>query len=159
MERIDLTGRVFGKLFVLSFSELRDKKARWWCRCECGNTSEVVSQSLRIGATRSCGCYQRTWKKTHGMSYTRTYGSWSAMRDRCTKPNARGYKHYGGRGITICDEWRRSFEAFYRDVGPRPEGKSIDRIDNDGNYEPANCKWSTPSEQNYNRRSRYAVAC
>jgi hypothetical protein len=89
---------------------------------------------------------------THNRSRTREYSSWLNLIQRCTNPKNPRYKHYGGRGITVCPEWRLSFEQFFKDMGPRPEGRSIDRINNDGNYEPGNCRWATAYEQNFNKR-------
>jgi hypothetical protein len=115
--------------------------------------------NLRSGDVRSCGCLQREIiarrNRTHGHSVrgaeTPTYRSWKAMHTRCTNPNPSTWAHYGGRGIEICERWR-SFESFLEDMGERPEGTSIDRIDVDGNYEPGNCRWATPTEQRANRR-------
>lgn len=151
----DLTGQRFGRLVVLK-RDLSYKKAAYWiCRCDCGNEATVQSCHLRSGATKSCGClhmenaYKTTWEK-HGDYKTRLYHIWIAMKGRCfNKKN----KRYGGRGITVCPEWSESFEAFrdwalangYRD------NLTLDRKDNDGNYEPSNCRWATQKEQQNNR--------
>jgi len=158
---IDETGNTFGRLTVVSRIPGIPKHAHWLCRCECGNLVIVPGGQLRSGKTRSCGCLNleslRARKTTHGQSAggsrTRVFRIWLAMRQRCSNPNQPHYARYGGRGIKVCDEWNNSFEAFYRDMGDPPTlHHSIDRIDNEGPYEKANCKWSTPKEQAQNRR-------
>lgn len=131
------------------------------CACDCG--TEHTIEWGKWGKTKSCGCLQRDTvaaknrqSRTHGMSKTKTYRVWVAMIQRCTDPNATGYANWGGRGIAVCERWRNSFEAFLADMGERPEGCSIDRIDNDGNYEPGNVRWATALEQTQNRRRNAA---
>jgi hypothetical protein len=163
----DISGERFGKLVVVSRAGSDSfGNATWLCRCDCGGKSIVSGNQLRRTgekATRSCGCAglekiankNRARLKTHGYTVNRTprpeYYSWASMRSRCLNPNAPNYHLYGGRGITICDRWGK-FENFLSDMGPRPKGRSLDRKDNSGNYEPRNCKWSTPKEQSNNRR-------
>lgn len=126
------------------------------CICDCGTERHVQPHKLRSGQTLSCGCYSAerasTNNRTHGMTGTPEYISWQAMRHRCYREEDISYSNYGGRGITVCDEWRDSFENFYADMGPRPEGMTLDRIEVNRNYEPSNCRWATPKEQADNTR-------
>ena len=150
---------VFGRLTVIGRATGRSK---WTCRCECGLIIDVWSQSLRRGATKSCGCYNRDamqQRTVHGAArrgkQTPEYVTWRNIMLRCYYPSAISWKYYGGRGISVCDRWRESFENFLADMGTRPTSKhSIDRIDPNGNYEPGNCRWVTADVQSRNQRPR-----
>jgi hypothetical protein len=151
---IDLTGQRFGKLIVVKreSSHPITHASNFLCKCDCGNLNIIRANSLSMGNTKSCGCYREGFRKTHGKSYSYLYRCWAHMIERCDKILHKSYKNYGGRGISVCAQWY-SFEKFAEDMGERPTPKhSIDRIDNNGNYEPGNCKWSTKSEQNLNKR-------
>jgi len=153
----DLTGQRFGRLTVLGYcGRNRFENIEWLCRCECGNETVKTTSSLVSGRTVACGCYNAS--RTHGKAGTTEYQTWSAMIQRCTTPGHKAYPDYGGRGIKVCARWRRSFQNFLDDMGPRP-GKeySLDRIDNDGDYEPSNCRWTTQLEQMNNRRMNHRL--
>lgn len=157
---IDLTGKRFGRLVALHLVPKNEasKARRWVCRCDCGQTITVQRGNLGI-YTNSCGCLRSelaSLQKTnlkHGKKKTRAYSVWNSMLNRCRNPKVPAYKNYGGRGIVVCDEWH-SFESFYADMGDPPPGFDLDRINNNGNYEPNNCRWTTRSENIKNARAR-----
>lgn len=157
---VDMTGKVFGQLTVQEYAGKRGKHAYWECTCTCGNTSIVKGSHLREGRTKSCGCQQSAHQKKHGMYKTPEYAVWQAMIQRCINPLNANYPNYGGRCITICEEWRHDFSKFISDMGQRPTPHySIDRIDPNGNYEPSNCRWATTKEQSLNKRSNLMITC
>ena len=154
-------GNVYGRLTVVGRGEnSKGRKARWNCICSCGNFTSVLGNCLRSGHTKSCGCinieYTIKSKTTHGMTGTSTYNVWSGMRNRCNNTRDQGYKYYGGRGIIVCKRWNK-FENFLADMGKKPKGMSIDRIDNGGSYCKDNCRWATNEEQANNTRGNRII--
>lgn len=151
---IDLTGQKFNRLTVLYLNGIKSDRAKWVCRCDCGKISHpITGKNLKNGNTKSCGCLHLEKLKerltTHGKSKAPEYIVYNNMKKRCFNHKDKRYNRYGGRGIKICDRWLESFENFYSDMGSRPTPKhSIDRINNDGDYCPENCKWATIIEQN-----------
>lgn len=142
----DLSGRQFGKLTVINFAGRHKKVSRWNCRCQCGSETVVQASNLKTGHTQTCGCIN------HGLSNSGAYSSWVSMRQRCNNENSSDFHNYGGRGITVCPEWQNSFETFYADMGDRPEGRTLDRKNNELGYSRDNCRWATAVEQANNKR-------
>ena len=169
---LNLTGQMFGRWRVVGVSHTVHNKKFWRCACQCGADGVVSVTSLRSGYSRSCGCLkseinsrqaiERNTKHGHAIGATwdnskrsPTYRSWLKMISRCENPKHPAFHRYGGRGVEICDHWRNSFEAFLADMGPRPEGKTLDRWpNNDDGYHPGNCRWATPKEQIANRSAK-----
>lgn len=157
---IDLTGKKFSRLTVVSLHEISKKGVvKWLCKCDCGNTSTPTSWRLRTGETKSCGCLTSSEerKMKHGHTsrsqYSSEYTAWASMKRRCYYEKEDSYPLYGGRGIQVCDRWLHGFDNFLEDMGIKPSPThSIDRIDVNGNYEPSNCKWSTSFDQARNQR-------
>lgn len=165
---VDMTGMRFGRLVAISKTNERSANGsvKWLFRCDCGNEVVIDGSSVRNGSVKSCGCYhvecatmQGANKRVHGREPERLYNIWCGMKSRCYNPNAPKYHRYGARGIKVCKEWASDFTAF-RDwalTHGYADNLSIDRIDNDGNYEPANCRWATMKQQNRNRSTNHMV--
>lgn len=160
---IDIKGERFGRLVVLKqIGTNSARRAMWLCRCDCGEMAKVNGSNLRMGITKSCGCLAidtiTRRKRVHGHAIhanrTVEYKTWLSMWERTSNPRREGWKYYGGRGIRVCERWK-NFENFFEDMGKRPSSfYSIDRINNDGNYEPGNCRWATRIQQRDNQSRR-----
>ena len=159
--RIDLTNQRFGRLTVLRFSHTgKWGRAFWACLCDCGKETVASGEDLKSGNTASCGClWQSLGDRTrkHGRSRTSVHNRWKEMHQRCRNPKHKRFADYGGRGIQVCERWH-DFTNFLADMGEPPPGLTLDRKDNDGNYEPGNCRWATDTEQRSNKRKSKALA-
>lgn len=153
---IDITNETYNDLLVLGYGGKKYSVSAWYCKCNCGNVVLAISSHLKRGLTKSCGCLALKIRTKHGHQIggkqSRTYNTWRKMIDRCTNKNHKAYHHYGGRGIKIHEEWF-TFLNFLNDMGERPINKTLDRIDNNGNYEPSNCRWATKKQQSRNTRT------
>lgn len=158
---IDLTGQRFGRLTVIERTSNKGAQPYWLCLCDCGNQHSVAGGKLRSHIIRSCGCLQKELASkqmtTHGMHKSKTYCSWQSMLSRCTNKNSSDFPRYGGRGIAVCRRWLHSFQNFFDDMGERPKNMTIDRINNDGDYTPSNCRWADNFTQMKNSRSSHLI--
>jgi hypothetical protein len=164
--KIDMAGKRFGRLVVIEeCGKDNCGQLMWKCKCDCGNATTVRGYSLRRGDVQSCGCFQtecsRNRAKTHGGFYTNLYRKWAGMKRRCYYVRGTMYRHYGGRGITVCDEWKNDFESFrnWSLANGYCDGLTLDRIDVNGNYCPENCRWVTQKEQQNNKRNSHLLTC
>lgn len=162
MKKIDLVGNKYGKLIVLEYSYTKAKKRYWKCQCDCGSIVYIPTINLTSGNTKSCGCLKHEIKSNyiHGKQKTRLYHIWQGMKSRCLNPNSIKFKNYGGRGIKICEEWKNNFMSFYNwaiensyNTNKTRAEQTLDRINNNDDYKPSNCRWTTHSQNCRNRNN------
>jgi hypothetical protein len=160
VRREDIAGFKYNRLTALSFNYInKDRAAYWLFQCDCGNQKVISKSYVKRGNIKSCGCLSKeSYKTTVTEEIKKTRKSWESMKTRCLNPKDLRYKNYGGRGVKICDLWKNSFKNFLDDMGERPEGKTLDRINTDGNYEPSNCRWSSNREQCNNKRNNIFIS-
>jgi hypothetical protein len=163
-KRLDLTGQRFGRWLVTGIAEAHPKgRAYWLCRCDCGEVKTVRGSALRGGKAQSCGCRWKETLRTHGSTGSPAWYSWRGMLDRCRRPGHVAWERYGGAGISVCSRWDTqkggTFENFLADMGPRPDGCTLDRIDNSMGYSPENCRWTTQAEQRRNCSRIRLIPC
>lgn len=164
MKPIDLTGTRFHRWSVIGrATNTKQGQAQWFCRCDCGTERILKSIVIRRGISKSCGCLKReglinrSTKHGHATNgISQTYHSWAGMIARCTDTNHSSFNRYGGRGITVCERWLQ-FDAFLADMGERPKGTTLDRINGEHGYEPSNCRWATAKDQARNKRNNYRI--
>lgn len=163
---VDMATKKYGRLTGIErVGVAPNRQSLWRFKCDCGVVTILQGSSVRHGNTASCGCLQKELARenirqratTHGMTSSPEFVSWTAAKSRCYYRKNKEYARYGGSGITMCDKWRLSFSEFYKDMGQRPSGTSLDRVDPSGNYEPGNCRWATHTEQSRNRRNSIYV--
>jgi hypothetical protein len=156
----NISNQRFGRLIVIKLSHVKNRKSYWLCKCDCGNEKIVRSDCLKRDQVKSCGClqYEHAIIK-HNLSKTKIYHVWAGMKDRCLNENNKAYKHYGERGVTVCEEWQKDFMSFYNwsMQNGYEEGLSVDRINNNGNYEPSNCRWVDMKSQCNNHRRNVLI--
>jgi hypothetical protein len=160
MRALELTGKRFSRLVVIKRAGSRNGFSQWECICDCGNTRYAIGPALVDGYTKSCGCLydetRTTCHRTHGERKTRAYTAWSLMRNRCGNPDGKNFDRYGGRGIKVCERWSL-FANFLQDMGQPAQGMTLDRINNDGDYEPLNCRWTDRKTQRRNNSMNIRV--
>jgi len=154
-------GQRYNRLVAIEFAGIKKRRCYWKLLCDCGTEKIILAAHVQSGVTRSCGCLQKETfadiTRKHGRRTDPIYRTWAGMIQRCENPHSNAYHRYGGAGVTVCDEWRKDFAKFHADMGPRPQGTSLDRIDGTKGYEPENCRWASVVEQARNRKNAIKV--